>query len=119
MLKSFAPLKIKFSLEGGYLMDYKIEKKEAFKVIANKKTFAYENAKEVVPGFWQEHYQTGKGKTQSNPTNFYDLDAIISVDYRVNSIRASERRIWQQVPDIFAECSIDYDKKAEILVRQL
>lgn len=63
MLKSFAPLKIKFSLEGGYLMDYKIEKKEAFKVIANKKTFAYENAKEVIPGFWKEHYQTGKGKT--------------------------------------------------------
>lgn len=29
---------------------------------------------------------------------------------RVRSIRASERRIWQQVTDIFAECSIDYDK---------
>lgn len=33
---------------------------------------------------------------------------------RVRSIRASERRIWQQVTDIFAECSIDYDKNAEI-----
>ena len=33
---------------------------------------------------------------------------------RVRSIRASERRIWQQVTDIFAECSIDYDKDAEI-----
>lgn len=93
-------------------------------------------------------------------TDFYNLDAIISVGYRVNSvrathfriwatsilreymqkgfvldderlkqgktafgqdyfrellervrsIRASERRIWQQVTDIFAECSIDYDK---------
>ena len=31
---------------------------------------------------------------------------------RVRSIRASERRIWQQVTDIFAECSIDYDKHA-------
>ncbi len=31
---------------------------------------------------------------------------------RVRSIRASERRIWQQVTDIFAECSIDYDKNA-------
>lgn len=29
---------------------------------------------------------------------------------RVRSIRASERRIWQQITDIFAECSIDYDK---------
>ena len=96
--------------------------------------------------------------------NFYNLDAIISVGYRVNSekatkfriwatgvlkeyikkgivldderlkqgetvfgkdyfrellervrsIRASERRIWQQITDIFAECSIDYDKNSEI-----
>ena len=98
------------------------------------------------------------------PTQFYNLDAIISVGYRVNSrrathfriwatsvlkeymtkgfaldderlkqgtaafghdyfrellervrsIRASERRIWQQVTDIFAECSIDYDKNAAV-----
>ncbi len=104
------------------------------------------------------------GKTQTKETKFYNLDAIISVGYRVNSkrathfriwatgilkeymtkgfaldderlkqgktafgkdyfrellervrsIRASERRIWQQVTDIFAECSIDYDKDAEI-----
>ena len=33
---------------------------------------------------------------------------------RVRSIRASERRIWQQITDIFAECSIDYDKESEI-----
>lgn len=32
---------------------------------------------------------------------------------RVRSIRASERRIYQQVSDIFAECSIDYDKNSE------
>ena len=31
---------------------------------------------------------------------------------RVRSIRASERRIWQQVTDIFAECSIDYDRNS-------
>lgn len=98
------------------------------------------------------------------PTKFYNLDAIISVGYRVNStkatqfriwatqtlkeyiikgfvlddnrlkqgqaifgkdyfkellqrvrsIRASERRIYQQVTDIFAECSIDYDSNADI-----
>lgn len=61
LLKSFAPLKIKISLEGGYLMDYKIVKKEAFTVIANAKTFPYEGAKEIIPQFWQEHFQTGKG----------------------------------------------------------
>ena len=102
------------------------------------------------------------GKTQAKDTKFYNLDAIISVGYRVNShrathfriwatgilkeymtkgfvldddrlkqgktafgqdyfrellervrsIRASERRIWQQITDIYAECSIDYDKNA-------
>lgn len=104
-----------------------------------------------------------EGKTQTSVTNFYNLDAIISVGYRVNSaratqfriwatnvlkefikkgfvldderlkqgenifgadyfrellervrsIRASERRIWQQITDIFAECSVDYDKDSE------
>ena len=103
------------------------------------------------------------GKTQTNETNFYNLDAIISVGYRVNSmqatrfrqwatktlneyirkgfvldddrlkqgktafgqdyfrellervrsIRASERRIWQQITDIYAECSIDYDRTSQ------
>ena len=33
---------------------------------------------------------------------------------RVRSIRASERRIYQQITDIFAECSIDYDKDSQI-----
>jgi toxin-antitoxin system, toxin component, fic family len=33
---------------------------------------------------------------------------------RVRSIRASERRIWQKITDIFAECSIDYDKNSDI-----
>ena len=99
-----------------------------------------------------------EGKTQTTDSQFYNLDAIISVGYRVNfhratqfriwatgvlkeymtkgfaldderlkqgktafgkdyfrellervrSIRASERRIWQQVTDIFAECSIAF-----------
>lgn len=31
---------------------------------------------------------------------------------RVRSIRASERRIWQQITDIYAECSTDYDRKS-------
>ena len=103
-----------------------------------------------------------EGKTQSTPTKFYSLDAIIAVGYRVSSlkatrfrqwatkilheyikkgfvmdddrlkqgtavfgkdyfrellervrsIRASERRIWQQITDIYAECSTDYDNNA-------
>jgi hypothetical protein len=35
---------------------------------------------------------------------------------RVRSIRASERRIWQQITDIFAECSIDYDRNSLVTV---
>ena len=108
------------------------------------------------------HHGAIEGKTQTKDVRFYNLDAIISVGYRVNSrratafriwatgilkeymikgfamdderlkqgqtlfgkdyfrellervrsIRASERRIWQQVTDIYAECSIDYDPKA-------
>ncbi len=104
------------------------------------------------------------GKTQTRDVFFYNLDAIISVGYRVNSrrathfriwatgilkqymikgfamdderlkqgttafgkdyfrellervrsIRASERRIWQQITDLFAECSIDYDRDSDI-----
>lgn len=104
------------------------------------------------------------GKTQTKEVKFYNLDAIISVGYRVNSqkatkfriwatsilkeyiqkgfkidvermkqgetvfgkdyfrelletvrsIRASERRIWQQVTDVFAEISFDYDKNSEV-----
>lgn len=61
-LKLFAPLKIKISLEGGYLMEYKIVKKEAFTVIANGKVFSYEGAMKTIPQFWQEHYKEGKGQ---------------------------------------------------------
>ena len=45
--------------------------------------------------------------------------AVFGKDYfrelleRVRSIRASERRIWQQITDIYAECSIDYDRRAQ------
>lgn len=36
---------------------------------------------------------------------------------RIRSIRTSERRIWQQITDIFAECSIDYDQDSETTQR--
>ncbi len=105
-----------------------------------------------------------KGKTQTKPVAYYNLDAIIAVGYRVNSrqatkfriwankilkeyiikgfvlddvrlkqakavfgkdyfdellervrsIRTSERRIYLKITDLFAECSIDYDKDSEI-----
>ena len=103
-----------------------------------------------------------EGKTQTNESNFYNLDAIIAVGYRVNSkkatrfrqwatktlkeyiqkgfvlndemmkngrpfgkdyfdellerireIRASERRAYQKIADVFEQCSYDYDKNSE------
>ncbi len=42
-------------------MDYKITDKAAFTVLAASKVFDYENAKQEIPAFWQEHYTSGRG----------------------------------------------------------
>jgi len=44
---------------------------------------------------------------------FFGKDYFRELLERVRSIRASERRIYQQITDIFAECSIDYDSKSK------
>ena len=44
---------------------------------------------------------------------YFGKDYFRELLERVRSIRASERRIYQQITDIFAECSIDYDPKSE------
>lgn len=62
MIKTFAPLKIKVTLKGGYTMDYKIVKKESFTVLGSSKIFSYKNPKAEVPQFWNEHYALGKGQ---------------------------------------------------------
>ena len=62
MIKSFVALKIKFSLEGGYIMDYKIVEKDAFKVIGASRKFKYDSAFKEVPSFWNEHISQGKLK---------------------------------------------------------
>ena len=49
-----------------------------------------------------------------NVDNFFGKDYFKELLERIRSIRASERRIWQQITDIFAECSIDYDKNSDI-----
>ena len=62
LIKSFAPLKIKLSLEGGFVMDYRLTKKESFTVMGAIKKFSYDGAKAVIPEFWKEHYEKGNGK---------------------------------------------------------
>ena len=49
-----------------------------------------------------------------NGSNVFGKDYFKELLERIRSIRASERRIWQQITDIFAECSIDYDKDSDI-----
>jgi len=44
---------------------------------------------------------------------YFGKDYFKELLERIRSIRASERRIYQQITDIFAECSIDYDPKSE------
>lgn len=45
--------------------------------------------------------------------HYFGKDYFKELLERIRSIRASERRIYQQITDIFAECSIDYDKNSE------
>ncbi len=58
-LKSFNRLVIKIKIEGGCIMDYKIVKKEGFKVVAKTKFFNDENSKKGIPEFWTEYYEKG------------------------------------------------------------
>lgn len=62
----------------------------------------------IKKGFVLDDERLKQGKTAFGKDYFRELLE------RIRSIRASERRIWQQITDIFAECSIDYDSKAEI-----
>lgn len=62
----------------------------------------------LIKGFAMDDERLKQGKTAFGKDYFRELLE------RVRSIRASERRIWQQVTDIFAECSIDYDKDSEL-----
>ncbi len=59
-------------------------------------------------GFVLDDERLKQGKTAFGKDYFRELLE------RVRSIRASERRIYQQITDIFAECSIDYDKDSQI-----
>lgn len=61
----------------------------------------------MIKGFAMDDERLKQGKTAFGKDYFKELLE------RVRSIRASERRIWQQITDIFAECSIDYDKDSQ------
>jgi len=62
----------------------------------------------IVKGFVLNDERLKQGKT------FFGEDYFKELLERVRSIRASERRIYLQITDIFAECSIDYDPKSKV-----
>jgi hypothetical protein len=62
----------------------------------------------MIKGFALDDERLKQGKTAFGKDYFRELLE------RVRSIRASERRMWQQITDIFAECSIDYDKDSPV-----
>jgi hypothetical protein len=62
----------------------------------------------MIKGFAIDDDRLKQGKSAFGKDYFKELLE------RVRSIRASERRMWQQITDIFAECSIDYDKESEL-----
>ena len=62
----------------------------------------------IIKGFVLDDNRLKQGQT------IFGKDYFKELLQRVRSIRASERRIYQQVTDIFAECCIDYDKNSEI-----
>ncbi len=61
-LKSFAPLRIKLTLEGGTMTEYKIVEKAAFTIMGKVKRFSHDTQYQEIPKFWDEHYETGGGE---------------------------------------------------------
>ena len=62
----------------------------------------------IIKGFVLDDERLKQGQTVFGKDYFRELLE------RIRSIRASERRIYQQITDIFAECAIDYDRNSEI-----
>ena len=60
----------------------------------------------IIKGFTMDDERLKNGR-------YFGKDYFKELLERVRSIRASERRIYQQITDIFAECSIDYDSKSD------
>ena len=83
---------------------YRVNSKKAtkFRIWATKILKEY-----ITKGFVLDDERLKQAKTVFGKDYFRELLE------RVRSIRASERRIWQQITDIFAECSIDYTEDSE------
>lgn len=93
-----------YNLDAIISVGYRVNSKRAtaFRIWATKVLREY-----MIKGFAIDDDRLKQGETAFGKDYFRELLE------RVRSIRASERRIWQQITDIFAECSIDYDKDSQ------
>lgn len=94
-----------YNLDAIISVGYRVNSRRAtqFRIWATKVLKEY-----MIKGFALDDDRLKQGKEAFGKDYFRELLE------RVRSIRASERRIWQQITDIFAECSIDYDKNSPI-----
>ena len=94
-----------YSLDAIISVGYRVNSKRAtkFRIWATSVLKEY-----MIKGFALDDERLKQGKKA------FDKDYFRELLERVRSIRASERRIWQQITDIFAECSIDYDKTSPV-----
>jgi hypothetical protein len=94
-----------YNLDAIISVGYRVNSAKAtqFRIWATKILKEY-----IIKGFILDDERLKQGKTLFGKDYFKELLE------RVRSIRASERRIYQQVTDIFAECSIDYDPQSSI-----
>ena len=94
-----------YSLDAIISVGYRVNSRRAtqFRIWATSILKEY-----MTKGFAMDDERLKQGRTAFGKDYFRELLE------RVRSIRASERRIWQQVTDIFAECSIDYDKDSPV-----
>lgn len=94
-----------YNLDAIIALGYRINSKKAtkFRIWATSVLKEY-----MIKGFALDDERLKQGNDLFGEDYFQELLE------RVRSIRASERRIWQKITDIFAEISIDYDKDSEI-----
>ncbi len=92
-----------YNLDAIISVGYRVNSRKAtkFRQWATKTLNEY-----IRKGFVMDDERLKQGETAFRKDYFRELLE------RVRSIRTSERRIWQQITDIFAECCIDYDKNA-------
>lgn len=92
-----------YNLDAILSVGYRVNSSQAtqFRIWATKILKEY-----IIKGFAMDDERLKNGR-------YFGKDYFKELLERVRSIRASERRIYQQITDIFAECSIDYDSKSE------